>query len=90
MNVTAKQKVLFGLGVLRKVKVRRTKLYMNFAACVLIFVYGSMNGTAGEWVVGSIAFVQGVQVPDIIEAYWQAKQDHHIQYEEQEPPRKRQ
>lgn len=89
MNAKTRYKVQLGLESARLMTVRRDKIIANLTVCVGIFVLG-LEGGAITPAIGAMAFVQSVNLPEMVEAYQEAKRrGPPIQYEENDPPPRR-
>lgn len=69
--------------------VRREKIVANLLVCAGIFTLGFTGGKITP-AIAAMAFVQSVNVPEMVEAYREAKNPPAIRYQDDEPPRKRQ
>ena len=69
----ARTNLAFTLEVLRTVKIRKYKIVANLAVVSLIVSYGFLKNANPEWVIGAVAFVQSVNISEVIEAYLEVK-----------------
>jgi hypothetical protein len=83
MNARTRHKLNFGIEVARCMKVRKLKIASNVAVCLLIFVGGFQSGS-WQLAIPSMALVQSVNFPELIEAYKEAQaRQPPIQYEDE-------
>jgi hypothetical protein len=72
MNAITEYRLQLGVETLRCMRVRKLKIASNVLICVLIFVGGYQSGT-WSLAIPSMAIVQSVNFPEMIEAYKEAQ-----------------
>lgn len=85
MNTRQRQQTLFLKEWVARVKISRLKIGANVLVCLLIFYIGITADEAGL-AISAMAFVQSVNLPEMVSAYQETKQDTRI--EQTEPPEK--